>query len=212
MDIGIIGSGNIGATVARLAVDAGHTVTIANSRGPHTLQALVEDLGDSARAGTVEDAAAAPDLVLIAIPLRAYTDLDAAPFAERIVLDAGNYYPNRDGRIAALEEGTVGSSELVAHEWLPGARVVKAFNTIYFKDLGARADRDADSGDRVAVPVAGDDADAKQTVVVPFIESLGLAPVDIGGLAAGRDIQPGAEVYATTLTPTQLRAALEVDT
>jgi predicted dinucleotide-binding enzyme len=201
MDIGIIGSGNIGATVARLAVDAGHTVTIANSRGPHTLQALVEDLGDSARAGTVEDAAAAPDLVLIAIPLRAYTDLDAAPFAERIVLDAGNYYPNRDGRIAALEEGTVGSSELV-----------KAFNTIYFKDLGARADRDADSGDRVAVPVAGDDADAKQTVVVPFIESLGLAPVDIGGLAAGRDIQPGAEVYATTLTPTQLRAALEVDT
>ena len=99
MNIGIIGSGNIGATTARLFAGAGHQVTIANSRGPESLADMVSDLGPNARAGTVEDAARTGDVILIAIPLHAYPDLPVEAFAGKIVIDANNYYPQRDGQI-----------------------------------------------------------------------------------------------------------------
>ena len=136
MNIGIIGSGNIGATTARLFADAGHEVTVANSRGPESLAELVADLGPKARAGTVEDAARTGDVVLVAIPLRAYPDLPAEAFADKVVIDANNYYPQRDNQIEELDSGETTSSELLARH-LPCARVVKSFNTMNFRPLGS---------------------------------------------------------------------------
>jgi predicted dinucleotide-binding enzyme len=206
MDVGIVGSGMIGANVARLAVDAGHGVVVANRRGPDSLRELIADLGEGAAAGVVAEAAAA-ELTVVAIPLGAYADLDPRAFEGSTVVDTANYYPRRDGHIAELDDDQTTSTQLVASRWLPGATVVKAFNTIWFKELTARADRELEWGQRLAVPVAADDDDALQRVL-RFVDSLGLAGVDAGGLADTRRLQPGAAVYTATLTPAQLRAAL----
>jgi 8-hydroxy-5-deazaflavin:NADPH oxidoreductase len=169
--VGIIGSGHIGATAARLFVDAGHEVAIANSRGPESLAALVDELGERARAATVEDAESFGELVLVAIPFGRYTELPAEPLRDTIVVDAMNYYPERDGSFPDLDAGRTTSTELLgAH--LPGARLVKAFNTMYWKTMGERGTREAE-GDRLALFIAGDDADAKQTVAA-LIEEIGL--------------------------------------
>jgi len=132
--VGFIGSGHIGSTVAALAVDAGHNVVLSNSRGPETLAGLVAELGPLARAATSEEAAVAGDIVVIAIPVKAYFGLPAAALAGKIVLDTGNYYPERDGQISELDSGSLTSSELLARQ-LPGASVVKVFNNIFFKHL-----------------------------------------------------------------------------
>lgn len=202
MNIGIVGSGKIGSTVARLAVDAGHDVIVANSRGPGSLDGLIAELGEHATAGTVPQAAAS-DLTVVAIPLKAYRDLDRSAFVGSNVIDTSNYYPDRDGHIAGLDADETTSSELVREQWLPNATLVKALNTIRYKELTARADRDAPSADRLAVPVAADDDVAKQRAI-EFIDSLGLAGVDVGDLAAGRRLQPGSAVYVKTLTPAEL--------
>ncbi|WP_225216882.1 NADPH-dependent F420 reductase [Arthrobacter pullicola] len=127
--LGVIGSGNIGSAVARLAVAAGMNVVIANSRGPESLQGLVAELGPLARAVTVEDAAKLGDAVVLSIPLKAVRDLPTGLLQGKLVIDTSNYYPSRDGRIAELDNGTVTTSELV-QGWVPGARYVKAFNNI----------------------------------------------------------------------------------
>jgi predicted dinucleotide-binding enzyme len=137
MKIGIIGAGHIGGTAARLFVDAGHQVAIGNSRGPDTLQDLITDLGENARAATPAEAAQFGEVVLVAIPLKDYTSLPADELRGKIVIDAMNYYPGRDGQFAQLDSGESTSSELVAAQ-LPGARVVKAFNTIWFEHLKAQ--------------------------------------------------------------------------
>jgi predicted dinucleotide-binding enzyme len=103
MKIGIIGSGNIGATAAQLFVKAGHEVALSNSRGPETLRTLVEGLGEHARALSVEEAARFGDVVLVAIPLGKYRQLPAEAFYGKVVIDAGNYYPERDGQITVLD-------------------------------------------------------------------------------------------------------------
>ena len=207
MHIGIIGSGKIGGTVARLAARSGHTVTVANSRGPDSLAGLVGELGPNARAATVEEAARASDLVVLAIPLHAVDDLPAAAFDGRIVVDANNYYPQRDGQVAELDADETTSSELVARH-LPGARVVKAFNTIYFENLGADGRPGAPREERVALLLAGDDADAKATVA-GLIEELGFGAVDTGSLAAGaRRQQVGAPLYGKVVTVPEAEAAL----
>ena len=159
MKIGIIGSGNIGATTARLFAGAGHDVTIANSRGPESLAELVGDLGPNAQAATVEDAARASDVVLIAIPLRAYPDLPAEAFAGKVVIDANNYYPQRDGQIPELDREETTSSELLARH-LTGARIVKSFNTMNFRPLGSDGRPDAPRAERLAMYLAGDDEGA----------------------------------------------------
>src|SRR3954452_13323800 len=102
--IGLIGSGNIGSTIAHLAVDAGHEVVLSNRRGPQTLSDLVERLGTKARAATVPEAAAAGDIVVVTIPLRAYRDVPAEPLRGKVVVDTNNYYPDRDGHIAELDD------------------------------------------------------------------------------------------------------------
>jgi 8-hydroxy-5-deazaflavin:NADPH oxidoreductase len=204
--VGIIGSGHIGATAARLFVDAGHEVAIANSRGPESLAALVDELGERARAATVEDAESFGELVLVAIPFGRYTELPAEPLRDTIVVDAMNYYPERDGSFPDLDAGRTTSTELLgAH--LPGARLVKAFNTMYWKTMGERGTREAE-GDRLALFIAGDDADAKQTVAA-LIEEIGLTPVDTGGLAeGGRRQQPGSPIYNKPMTAREAERAL----
>jgi predicted dinucleotide-binding enzyme len=194
MRIGVIGSGNIGGTAARLFAAAGHDVAVANSRGPASLGDLVAELGHRGRAATVEEAAAFGEAVLVAIPLRAYDALPPAPFAGRVVIDANNYYPGRDGQRAELDDGATTSSELLAAH-VEGARVVKAFNTMYFETLAAEGAPDATRDERLVLFVAGDDAEAK-ALVCELIEQIGFAAVDTGSLAeGGRRQQPGAPLY-----------------
>jgi 8-hydroxy-5-deazaflavin:NADPH oxidoreductase len=201
MEIGIIGSGRIGATAARLFVDAGHDVVIANSRGPDSLTDLVQDLGESARPATVEDAASIAELVLVAIPFGRYGELPAEALRNKIVVDAMNYYPERDGHFRELDEDTTTSTELLAAH-APDARVVKAFNTMRWTDLGERGSQ-GPLDERLVILVAGDDQEAKDRVSA-LIEQIGFAPVDTGGLAeGGRRQQPGSSVYVKPLFPNE---------
>jgi hypothetical protein len=192
--LGLIGSGRIGSTVARLAVDAGHAVVLSNSRGPETLADLAAELGPLARAATGAEAAAAGELVLVTVPLLAYPTLPAASLAGKTVLDTGNYYPQRDGQIAALDDRSLTDSEYLA-QFLPGARVVKVFNNIFYKHLQNLA-RPADAADRTYLPIAGDDAGAKASAVA-FLDSIGYSAVDDGALAEGWRQQPGTPAYGT---------------
>jgi 8-hydroxy-5-deazaflavin:NADPH oxidoreductase len=190
--VGIVGSGMIGGTVAALAVDAGYDVVVSNSRGPETLSGLVAELGPRARAAGREEAARAGDLVVVSIPVKACFDLPAAAFAGKIVLDTGNYYPERDGHLAELDDGSLTNAELLARE-LPGARVVKVFNNIFFKHLRNLA-RPAGAADRSALPIAGDDPGAK-AAVTEFLNAIGYDAVDVGALADGWRYQPGTPAY-----------------
>jgi predicted dinucleotide-binding enzyme len=195
--IAIIGAVMIGATAAKLFIDAGHEVAVSNSRGPETLEGLVHDLGPHARAMTVADAARWGEIVLLAVPWRspeALPPVDAV--AGKIVIDAMNPY-GADGQVMNLEPST--SSEATARR-LPGARIVKAFNTIYFKHLAERGRKDAPLDDRHAIFVAGDDEAAKREVIA-LIEEIGFGPVDTGSLAeGGRRQQPNTPLYNQVIT------------
>jgi 8-hydroxy-5-deazaflavin:NADPH oxidoreductase len=182
----------IGGTLARLAVDAGYQVVVSNSRGPQTLAELAAELGPRARAATGAEAAAAGDLLVVAIPVKAYLGLPAASFAGKVVMDPGNYYPERDGQLAELDNGALTSSELLARE-LPGASVVKVFNNIFFKHLLNLA-RPAGAVDRSYLPIAGDSPAAKAAVAT-FLDSIGYEAVDGGALADGWRWQPGTPAY-----------------
>jgi predicted dinucleotide-binding enzyme len=206
MRIGIIGSGRIGATVAKLLTRAGHEVVIANSRGPESLADVAQDTG--ARPATAGDAAGFGELVLVAIPLRAIGDLPADRFAGKVVLDANNYYPGRDGQIDRIDSGEITSSELLA-ELLDGATVVKAFNTMFFETLAGEGRAGGPREERLALFIAGDDREAKRRVA-ELIEEIGFAAVDTGPLGeGGRLQQPGGPLYNVTLTAPEAERALE---
>ena len=190
--LGLIGSGNIGGTVARLAVAAGHQVVLSNSRSPETLAGLVGELGPLAAAATGPGAAAAGDIVVVTIPLKAYRSLPVEPLAGKIVIDTNNYYPGRDGQIAELDSESTTGSELVQRH-LPTAKVVKAFNNIYYKHLLSLS-RPAGAADRTFLPIAGDDPAAKLAVAA-FLDSIGYGTVDAGPLAEGWRQQPGTPAY-----------------
>lgn len=206
MRIGIIGAGMIGGSLAALFGACGYDVLLSNSRGPHTLRDQVATLPATVRAETVEDAARGGDVVVLAIPLYRFTDLPADAFAGKIVVDAGNYYPSRDGVLPQLESGQTTSSEIIAGH-LNGAHVVKAFNTIYFQNLRDDGRPDVPDDDRVAIPLAGDDAEAK-SVVAELIHEIGFAPVDTGSLAEGRRQEPGTPVYGQVVGPAEARKLL----
>jgi predicted dinucleotide-binding enzyme len=208
MRIGIIGAGKIGSTLAHLLVDAGHDVAIANSRGPDTLRNLEKELGDHGHAVTAPEAARYGDVVVVTIPLGHYRDLPADDLAGKIVIDTCNYYPQRDGRIAALDDGSTTSSELI-QQHLRGARVVKAFNAMRWDHLREYG-HEGGAGRRYGIPVAGDDPDAKRQVL-DLIEQIGYEPVDAGGLADSRTFQPGTEVYTADLWADDLRARIGVE-
>jgi hypothetical protein len=207
MKIGIIGAGNIGATAAKLFTQAGHEVAISNSRGPESLRDLVAELGERAQASTVEDAAKFGDVVLVSIPFGKYKSLPPAPFYGKVVIDSNNYYPERDGHFAALDRGETTSSELLA-EHLPGARIVKGFNTIWSEHLKAQGDTRLPLEDRRAIFIAGDDAEAKK-IVAKLIEEIGFAAVDMGSLReGGARQQPGTAVYNRNVTAREAKALL----
>jgi predicted dinucleotide-binding enzyme len=190
--LGLIGAGMIGTTVARLAVAAGLDVVLSNSRGPDTLADLVAELGEHAHAGTPADAARNGDLVVAAIPLSGYRQLPAAALAGKTMIDAMNYYPQRDGRIPELDSNRLTSSQLV-QQHLADSRVVKAVNSITYISLGSRA-RPAGDPDRSALPVAGDDTAAKAQVA-EMLDTLGYDAVDIGTLADSWRSEPNSPVY-----------------
>lgn len=199
MKIGIIGSGNIGGTAARLFANAGHEVAVSNSRGPESLRDFVAELGPNARAMTVADAARFGDVVLVAVPLKNYAQLPADAFHGKIVIDANNYYPARDGQIEALDRDEVASSELLARHVGDDARVVKAFNTIWSEHLKVQGDLSKPIEDRRVIPISGDDAEAKR-VVASLIEGIGFGPLDMGTLAESRRQQVGAKIYNNDVT------------
>ena len=182
----------IGSTLARLAVDAGYEVVLSNSRGPETLTELVAELGPKARAATATEAARAGDLVVVTVPVKACYDVPAGPLAGKVVMDTGNYYPERDGQLEELDSGALTSSELLA-QLLPGADVVKVFNNIFYKHLLNLA-RPAGAADRSYLPIAGDSAAAKGAVTA-FLDSIGYGAVDAGTLADGWRQQPGTPAY-----------------
>ena len=205
MRIGIIGAGHIGSTLAAFFVRAGHYVVVSNSRGPEALQSLVDELGDQARAGTAAEAAQAGDVVVVSIPFGRFRELPADELVGKIVIDTNNYYPQRDGHFEELDDDRTTSSELLQGQ--VRARVVKGFNTLNWVALRDGA-KPAGDPDRLGVPVAGDDAEAKQ-VVSGLIDDIGFDAVDAGALGAGgRRLQPGAAVFAAALRTADVRALL----
>jgi len=202
MKIGILGAGNIGGTLGRHWARAGHEVFL-SSRHPKDLQKLVKEIGKGAQAGTLEEAVRFGDVVVLAIPWRSKQDLPKADlFKGKAVIDTMNPYSSF-GTVMDLGEST--SSEEVA-KLLPGARLVKAFNTMRAGELKSGAFRSGK--DRWAMFVAGDDAKAKG-VVSALIEEIGFVPIDTGSLReGGKSQQPGSLVYAKTLTEEQARALL----
>lgn len=207
--IGFIGSGHIGSTLARLAVDAGYDVVMSNSRGPETLADLVADLGPRARAATPEEAAQAADLAVVTVPLKAYAQVPVDALAGKVVIDTNNYYPARDGQMPELDDESTTVSELLqAH--LPTSKVVKAFNHIRSDDLGTQGSP-AGTPDRRALAYAGDDEDAKATVAA-LIDQLGFDALDAGRLADGWRYQRDTAAYVVRLDADQLAAALAAAT
>jgi hypothetical protein len=203
--IGLIGAGNIGQAVARLALDHGYDVVLSNSRGPETLGDLVASLGEHAHADTAEGAAARGDVVVVTIPLHAYQQVPVAPLQGKLVIDTNNYYPGRDGQVAELDDGSTTSTELLqAH--LPESRVVKAFNHIMAAHITEHA-QPAGSPDRRALAVAGDDPEARRTAS-KLLDELGFDVVDAGPLAESWRIEPGTPGYGPRLDRQGLREAL----
>ena len=205
MNIGIIGAGNIGATAARLFIRAGHQVALSNSRGPESLAALVGELGPQARALPVEAAARFGDVVLLAVPWHLPEALPSpASVLGKVVIDAMNPYRPGGG---LYDLGEVTSSEETAKR-LPGARLVKAFNSIWYKHLAENGDVHRPAGGRHAIYVAGDDAGAK-AVVRDLVAAIGFDPVDTGSLRdGGKKQQPGSPVYDQILKGVEAEAML----
>jgi predicted dinucleotide-binding enzyme len=195
--IGIIGAGNIGSNVVRIAADSGYDVVISNRRGPDTLADVVDDLGPSARAATPQEAAEAGDLVVVTIPLHAYRTVPVRPLVGKVVIDTNNYYPQRDGRIPELDDESTTTAELLqAH--LPGSHVVKAFGNIPAQLIPVLR-RDHGDPERSVLAIAGDDASAKRTVA-EFLDATGYDAYDVGPLAEGWRFQRDTAAYASLYT------------
>jgi len=206
MKIAIIGAGNIGGNLTRRLTALGHDVTVANSRGPHTLTDLAEETG--AKTASNEEAPRGAELVVVTIPQKRIPDLpedlldEAAD--EAVVVDTGNYYPQqRDGRIDAIEDGAV-ESVWVAEQL--GHPVIKAFNNIYAQHLLEKGLSKGEPG-RIALPVAGDDERAK-AIVLGLVEELGFDAVDAGPLSDSWRQQPGSPVYGTDFDVDGVKRAL----
>jgi hypothetical protein len=204
LKIGIIGTGHIGGTLARLWVAAGHEVLI-SSRHPEELRPLAQSLGPKARVGTPREAAQFGDVVLVSVPYGALPQVGRdlkAELAGKIVLDTGNPYPQRDGDMA-LEARRVGTG-VASQNYLPGVRLVRAFNAINSGDLVSEAHR---AGQPIAIPLAGDDPEAL-AVAQRLVRDAGFEPVVVGPLSRAHEFDVGTPVYTRLMTAPQLRQAL----
>jgi predicted dinucleotide-binding enzyme len=203
MRIGIVGAGKIGSTLAKLWVDAGHEVQLA-SRHPDELQPLMKKLGARASAGTPAEAARFGDVVMITVPVKAIPELarDLGPLlARKVVLDTGNAYAQRDGDVARQATSHPQGSAGWAAAMFPKARWVKAFNSVNYKVLEKEAHR---AGDRVGIPLAGDDRDAVETAA-GLVRDAGFDPVIVGALARGREFEPDTRPYNSGMSGKELR-------
>ena len=203
--IGFIGAGHIGSQVARLAILQGHDVVVSNSRGPETLASLVKELGPKARAASPVEAAQAGEIVVVSIPLKNYRSVPVEPLVGKVVIDTNNYYPQRDGHIAELDDESTTTAGLL-QQHLPKSRVVKAFNHIYAAQLTTDG-KPPGTLDRRALAIAGDDANAKATVT-KLLDAFGFDTVDAGPLAEGWRIQRDTPGYGPRQNAAQLTAAL----
>ena len=202
--IGIIGSGNIGGAVGLKWAEAGHEILF-SSRHPEELTDLVAQAGPRARAGLPAEAAAFGEVVLIAVPYAALPQVgeDYAPLMQgKVVIDCGNPYPRRDGPMA--EEALAKGTGVASAEYLPGVRLVRAFNAIRNTSVEQNAHRE---GEKVGIPIAGDDQDALR-IVSALVVDAGFDPVVVGSLARAREFDQGSPVYVTDMTAAQLREAL----
>jgi predicted dinucleotide-binding enzyme len=203
--IGLIGAGQIGSQVARLAVAHGYDVVISNSRGPETLATLANELGPKARAATPLEAAREGDIVVVTIPLRNIGRVPVEPLAGKLVIDTNNYYPQRDGQIPELDDESTTTSELLqAH--LPASKVVKAFNHIYAAEL-TKHGQPAGSPNRRALVIAGDDLAAKK-IVTEMLDAFGFDTVDAGPLKESWRIQRDTPGYGPRRNAEEMRKDL----
>lgn len=202
---GIIGAGHIGSTLARGLVDRGHDVVISNSRGPASLQELAAELGEHAQAGTVTDAATQGEVVIVTVPLKAYQEVPVAPLAGKIVLDTNNYYWERDGRIAALEEKTTTTSGML-QEHLPESKVVKAFNHIMSGQILTDGSPAGTPGRR-ALATSSDHADAVAFVTALYDE-FGFDTVNAGPLSESWRVERDQPAYGVRQDRDELEANL----
>ena len=204
LKVGIIGSGNIGGTIGTLWAKAGHPVLF-SSRHPESLAPLVGTAGPNARAGTPAEAVAFADVVFVAVPYGALPQIgrDLGPaLAGKVVMDACNATAARDGEIAATaKEKGIG---LLSASLLPGARLVRAFNTMGYRVFAAEAHR---AGEKLAIPIAGDDPQA-MAVAAGLVRDAGFDPVAVGGLAAASEFQMGAKGYGQQVGAAALRERL----
>lgn len=205
--LGIIGAGHIGSQVARVAIANGYDLVIANSRGPETLADLVAELGPKARAATAQEAAAAADVAVVTVPLRAIDDLPAEQLAGKIVLDTNNYYFERDGRIEALDKGETTTSELVQRA-LPDSKIAKAFNHIFASEITSDG-TPAGTPDRRALATAGDDAEAV-AFVTRFYDEAGFDTVNVGPLSESWRVERDRPAYVVRQNAEELAANLAI--
>lgn len=203
MKIGIIGAGFVGRSIAKLALQAGHEVMLSNSRGPQTLFSLRPMIG--CQVGSADEAAEFGEVVVIAVPLSAVNALPVAGIKNKQVVDAVNYYPDRDGEIAELDSGQTTTSELLARI-LPAARITKAFNAIPMTQLESDG-LPAGAENRRALPLAGDDAEGK-AIAAALYEAFGFDAVDAGPLSEGWRFERGTPAHCVRMTRQELVSTL----
>ncbi len=206
--IGIVGSGHIGGTLGILLAKAGYGI-LYSSRHPDKLKDLVKAAGPKACAGTVAEAIAFGDVIVLSLPLKAIPELDAETKKKlkgKIVIDTSNPYPERDGKIADEARKEPGGMGVFVARLLPGARIVRAFNTVYFEDLKKTKNK---GGEKIGIPIAGDDKEGLKAAV-ELADQAGLDPVLAGGLSTSKSFDVGTPVYATSATAREIREKLKL--
>jgi predicted dinucleotide-binding enzyme len=206
--IGIVGSGHIGGTLGMLLAKAGYEV-LYSSRHPDTLKDLVKASGPKACAGTVAEAIAFGDVIVLSVPLKAIPELDTKTkeaLKNKIVIDTSNPYPERDGVIAVEARKDPGGMGAFVSRLLPGARIIRAFNTVYFVDLRRTINK---NGEKIGIPIAGDDQEGVKAAV-ELAERAGLDPVVVGGLSSSKLFDVGTKVYATSASAREIREKLNL--
>jgi 8-hydroxy-5-deazaflavin:NADPH oxidoreductase len=201
--IGIIGSGHVGSSLARAALAHSYTVVLSNSVGPESLAGLVADLGPGASAATAEQAASAGDFAIVAIPITTIGDVPAEPLAGKVVLATINYFPQRDGHIAEIDDGHLTVPGLLQRH-LPASKVVRAFSMLDAADMSGDGHPPGDPKRR-ALALAGDDAQAKR-VAARLYDEFGFDTLDLGGLDESWRVDPGQKAFVTRQNLAELRA------
>ncbi len=208
LKIGVVGSGHIGGNLGILLAKAGYEIFF-SSRHPETLTDLVKIAGPKARVGNVEEAIAFGDVIVLSLPLKALPALDAETknaLKGKIVIDTSNPYPERDGTIAEEARREPGGTGTFVARLLPGARIVRAFNTVYFEDLKKTVNK---NGEKIGIPIASDDKEGLK-IAGELVEHAGLDPVVVGGLSTSKLFDVGTTVYATSASATEIRQKLDL--